>query len=445
MSTQFTARALLASACTGSFFVSGIIYSFPALELVLRAEKNGTYAELCEEEDNGDCTARDLRLSLIFSAASVSLFAGVTVAGYALDKVGAKPTTVAGLVCALLGSLGFAFSHSQDFDAFVASSVLLSGGGILFHISLMPISNLFGKRKNTATSLIVGMLTLSGYVFPIFRAIVENSAMTRRDIFLAHSGWLFVYLLFVVLVWPPGTLAPGQMVVFSGPRIVRTMEGRQLSMADLAVQSGEPEEEIPTVAESLRRPEFVWITLWWGFNILRINYFIGTVNDQLDSETYSSVFFLLFPLGFVGMPFVGHALDTRGFFVVVTTVSLLGILYGILLMVPVLELQVVTFVTIALHRTALFSTSYAFIGRNFHHRIFGRVTGIANLFAAALGFLQYLLVFLAFDVFDKDFVPTNVMCLVIGLAVCPFSVYLWRRERATPVTKLESPEASGST
>lgn len=91
-------------------------------------------------------------------------------------------------------------------------------------------------------------------------------------------------------------------------------------------------------------------TLWFWIpqlflivHMLRINYYIATVSDQVYfytrdgdlSQNLTDAFVLLLPFsGIIGIPFIGYILDARSSFTAFAVLLVLGFAYGILTLLP---------------------------------------------------------------------------------------------------------------
>jgi len=171
-------------------------------------------------------------------------------------------------------------------------------------------------------------------------------------------------------------------------------------------------------------------------NLLRVNLYIGTVDQQLSSfrganhqkvTEYSSIFALLLPLvGVVSVPFVGWSLDKFGIWFSVVLLCVSGNLYALtslFFMFP-LPVQIITFVMVGIFRALLFSVMATFVAVRWGFEDFGKLWGIIFLFG---GVINVGIIYVAYVVnshLDENYFWINVAMSFLSLLLSAYPVYL---------------------
>ena len=168
-----------------SVTLSGVIFGWPALILIL--EDENVYSNVCDPDNTSTspCGAQSSKFNLIYVIATTGFSFAVLPLGFVLDKFGPKISALIGSGLMIAGSLLFAFS-SNDFDAFIPAYLLIGIGGPPIVFSFMHISNLFPKNKGTIITMLNVALDASAMVFVLFDLI--HSALPET----ATYKWLFV-------------------------------------------------------------------------------------------------------------------------------------------------------------------------------------------------------------------------------------------------------------
>jgi hypothetical protein len=102
----------------------------------------------------------------------------------------------------LLGSLLFAFSDEQTFDAFSAGLAFMGLGGSGIHIANFHISNLFPAVKRSIIASYSATFAASAIFFPLLRVLYEKASMERKAVLLLWSGLLVAMILVNFAVMP---------------------------------------------------------------------------------------------------------------------------------------------------------------------------------------------------------------------------------------------------
>ena len=102
--------------------------------------------------------------------------------------------------------------------------------------------------------------------------------------------------------------------------------------------------------------------------------------------------------------------------------SLIGTSPGALLLVPVLEVQIVTIVFLCLHRMILFSILLSYTSSTFGFKNFGFILGLLQLIASALSVIVYPIISAVESHLDGNFFWVNLAFLAAMMplwVICP--------------------------
>ena len=173
-------------------FAAGIVFGFAALKPVLKAE--GAYRHACaadvsgprsrdadEDDNNGDMdTCIDMRLNLIFTAATVATNVAALPTGAFLDRFGPRNCTLLGAAFLAVGSVLLACAQAPGVvavvgDPYLVGYLLLALGGPATSISGFHLSNAFPARSGLILALLTGAFDSSSAVFLGYRVLYEGS------------------------------------------------------------------------------------------------------------------------------------------------------------------------------------------------------------------------------------------------------------------------------
>jgi len=156
---------------------------------------------------------------------------------------------------------------------------------------------------------------------------------------------------------------------------------------------------------TLSRRPFHYLVCFACVHIMRLNLIVGTFREQVGALGFGgvaeerglvSLFGALLPLGFVGMPLIGHLLDHSSETAVFGLVNGAGVLTHLLLLPRRSRASLwAAMALVATGRQFVYSTFFAHLQRLASPTTYGVLAGIANLCVAATGALQPLLVGLA--------------------------------------------------
>lgn len=108
-----------------------------------------------------------------------------------------------------------------------------------------------------------------------------------------------------------------------------------------------------------------------------------------EIQDYARLFTLIITCGVVGIPLVGASMDTLGFPLTSSIISILGFFWSILLYFQSKETLIASFVFYAMFRTFLFTFVFAYLPDVLGFKYFGVLAGIMFVLGGVLSFLQF--------------------------------------------------------
>uniref|UniRef100_A0A7S2YIJ1 Uncharacterized protein n=1 Tax=Entomoneis paludosa TaxID=265537 RepID=A0A7S2YIJ1_9STRA len=180
----------------------------------------------------------------------------------------------------------------------------------------------------------------------------------------------------------------------------------------------------------LSHPPFYCLGLWVAVHILKLNFVVATINDQLDlamdanqAELLITIFGAMLPFGFIVLPGVAYLLS-RSTLLCFQIANVVGILYGVVLTffsgVASYDIFVV-FVAVATSRQLVYSTVFHQTGELFGFKNYGVLLGLINIVVSGVSLLQGPLVQWAESV--QDYFYPNVVLLALTLPL--FVIVYW--------------------
>ena len=422
---------LIALAALETLLMSGVIFGWPAVEAMMLQE--GQYSELCGAVGNAVCPARNLKFTSIFIAASSAFALVFWPSGYVLDRFGPRVSNVLGCALLLLGTLLFAFSDSKSsFDAFLPGYLIMGAAGPSVFLSFLSLSNLFPSRKATVISLFNVMLDASALIFVLLQlvspALFNSPSLSSspiRVLFLAYAAVPVVSLLAAYWLLPRLSYPspPGH-------------EGFAEGGGDQAANPFGPELARGRFAQQVRSKAFVFALLFTAFQLLRVNFYIGTVSSQLaflspsSAEAWTTAFTLVLPIGGVlSIPIVGWFMDRCSLTTAMTALSVAATAFGVFNAVPVLGVQAVTFVLMAFFRAFLFGGMSSYVAIVFGFANFGQLWGLIMFSSGILNFGSVAIEFATLHALGGNFFwPNTAMALGSALLIV-FPIWIWKVSR----------------
>ena len=236
-------------------------------------------------------------------------------------------------------------------------------------------------------------------VFAIFAAIVNWTGVSTEVLFRCYMIVPLYTFLTAVFFWPntilPDSLhAPEETASYVG-RSPYLSPATTLSFRSTPVSSVSLKDAPLSVI--LSHPSFYCLGLWVSVHILKLNFVVATINDQLDfamshdmANTLIAIFGAMLPFGFVVLPAVAYMLS-RSSLLCFQIANVVGVLYGLVLTFfpGVASYQVlVVFVAVATSRQLVYSTVFHQTGELFGFRNYGVLLGLINVVVSGVSLVQ---------------------------------------------------------
>lgn len=466
---------------------SGIVFGFASLKPILVAE--GVYGELCEASPGDEnvsshipCPEQDIRLNLLFIAASITTNMAALFAGYALDHYGRRVCYVVASVCIAAGSvlMGYAFAIPQ-FDGYILGNIMLSFGGSFLFVPSFQLANAFPKYSGLIVSVITGSFDASAAVLLVYEFAWEatNGSFEPNQFF-------FVYVIVpVILLIGEFTLMPRdayQTTPALEHRIEQVYDRTQdfhdsdqdldtptelhrawadradrrlakLGQIEDILGDAEEREERAQKNEEIHQVSGVWgvlhglpahrqmMTAWFVLillltvvQMLKMNNFISGITSQYryllksdeQAEAITKFFGVALPLGgIVTTPFIGLLLNRSSVTASIGILTAFIATIGILNCLPFLWAGYTTVILFVIFRPLYYSAMSDYATKVFGFATFGRLYGAITCISGVLTFSQYGLDALTAGPLGGDPTLVNIVLAILGTFVGLFlTVYV---------------------
>lgn len=460
------------SALVCVFMFSGIIFGWAPFKLILQAE--GQYAGLCGND--APCVAQTVRFNRIFTAAQFFLsFASLPVGAF-LDYASKTTHYVVAACCEIAGLVLLATADYSDpnltvddlswCDALVVGYTLLALGGGMAMMGSFPASFLLPQYQGGILAAVSCLFDASSVVFAVFAPLnhAYPTTLSRRNLFAAYAVLAAVVFGVLASCWAMLERYDWKVVVEKEASDDNNYGATSNSGGDDTASSVASDNTTIdfharriqalrlhdwSLGQQLKTLDFAVVLTFASVHMLRCNFYIETVNEMLlavaapnneaTAVRYAQIFSFVLPLGVLFVPLIDGTVRAVG---VVNTLHLtngIGIVFGTLLLVPNLAVQGINFVVFTGFRAYLYATLNTYIAVTFGVSTMGRIIGCAFTTAAVVTLLQYPAATLAEDVFDGDFLVTNIIFLAVG-AVVPVSLAMYydRAAKATTINNINA-------
>jgi len=426
-----------------SLLTSGVIFGWPPLLLVLQSE--GIYADSCPVDEPDRCPEQIEKLNLIFVLASTFFSCCVLPLGVFLDWAGPRLSCALGSVLFLAGTILFAFS-SNEFDAFIYGYILIGVSGPPIVFSFLHLSNLFPRQKGMIITLFNVALDASSLDFFLLELLNESFGITHREFFLGYAV-IPVLILVTIWLWPSRSyLAPVASEADTAKG--KTAASQAHKVVDYHIADFYSEHSFK---DQLWNTTFIFGAVFTALQLLRINFYIGTVEYQLEDidkdqyDLFTQIFSVVLPVGgIIVAPVVGWLLDKKGIVISVAVLVASGVIYGILglLTHASIWIQLFTFGVVAFYRAILFSGMAHYVALWFGFRNFGKLWGLVFFFAGVVNLGIYFLVRMINDVFEGHFFYPNLLLTILAGLLFGFVIWLWKKSKSVRYDVLADADSS---
>eukprot|EP01080_Neovahlkampfia_damariscottae_P010066 gene10066-2488_t len=446
---------------------SGILYGWSALVMVLI--KQGTYLEYCSSSEPM-CEERQFRFSLAFTCGIVSIGFSNFINGILLDFWGPRFQTFLSFCVMILGSIFFTIS--KYFDGYIIGCMLFAFGGMGVYFGLMPLAEFFSPFKSTVLGIHSCAFDASTIVFIVYMKIFEFTHLSTYSFFALYTIIPMLGILEdeekeenkenleekkdltekemdelneIDIKTSTEDEILNQIAMENQEELQEikeehfeeineeTMEEEDLTDINLQEEPKFITEnpvkkltffdrlflEISRVFHILKRPKISSFFLLYYVQSLWLNIYIASLpsrifalsnQNQALTNYYVEIFGWVTPVIIFVAPFIGLAVDKLGLKVTFPFIIILSTICTGVFFIPILWVQIVSFVMFTIWRGFFYSWSVSYIFENIGIQDFGKVMGILNFSNSVVSTLQYLILYVA--IFTNTFFYVDIIQLV---------------------------------
>nr|XP_002125124.1 solute carrier family 43 member 3-like [Ciona intestinalis] len=449
----------------------GIIFGWPSLDFVLKRE--GYFSSKCEIETADlkndtavassekilNCPSQDIALSLVYTLSSTLGGISSFPLGYLFDRFGTWKFRSCGILISILACVAVACSNKQSSLVLYIAMPILAVGGFTIIISNAPIGYFCVAAQATVISIIYGAFDSSAAVMVVMKSAYELGA-TVPEIFTVYGALLLLSLVYTFVLMPrmhvsfnvPDGYQYGLTECFFSNNTIstppngiqnKTENNGSGNSESISILTNDINKQ-KTFSSSLKDISY-WLNVTYiSILQLRLYFFFATFNQWLSKLTsnhpeqrkYVAAFGYIQLTGVLLGPFGGlltdmmikyfrksstfseQAVRKRAISITIGCTCLMATIFSVLVLIPVLEIQYITFVIQNIARTFLFSGNGVFIATTFPSEHFGKLQGISLGIASMVSLLNYPINILVVKVFGGNFMVVDLVFL--GLCVLTF-------------------------
>lgn len=416
-----------------------------------------------EEDAVAKCVAQDLKLNMMFTVGAVVTNVSAFVIGRVLDSYGPKVCGLIGACFLYLACFVFIFADSivkaiPFFDPYLFGYAFMALGGPFSYISQFQLSNSFPKKSGSVLALLTGAFDASSAVFLLYRIAYNRSSGSFTiegffKLYLVVPVFITLCQLFVMEKDSYKTPPETDLCVGDVPEVVedetapllseqqqqQPQHRRRDSIGDALKQPYAEEGEANLVKFSggvfgilhgysaqyqMKTPWFWLMCMFATIQMLRLNYFVATINTQYtyllqsatSAEHLTKFFDIALPLGGVlSIPFVGMFLDYCSTVVVLNGLLAVSVVIGVLGLTTNYVLLFINVCIFVAYRPFFYTAILDFCAKVFGFDTFGTVYGAIICTSGVFNFFQSVLDQLTHTTFKMN--PTPINSVLVGMTV----------------------------
>eukprot|EP01119_Soliformovum_irregulare_P017872 TRINITY_DN5375_c0_g2_i1.p1 TRINITY_DN5375_c0_g2~~TRINITY_DN5375_c0_g2_i1.p1 ORF type:complete len:457 (-),score=105.61 TRINITY_DN5375_c0_g2_i1:78-1448(-) len=411
-----------------ALLTAGVIIGYAQLYPLL--VNTGVYHHYCPPNTNNSivCLKQNDKLVDMFTiAASLATFVNVP-GGLILDSLGPKITAWTGLALMVPGCILFSYS-SASFDAYLPAFLLLSMGGPLIFLSVLPSAALFPNKQALVMTMLNGAYGGGAGVFFLFALMYDYFHVSLKELFLVYAV-IAGFLLFVVLLfwpWKPWHDDDQFPTLHATPSIQ-------------SIDSDAPVEKkwvrkFKIIRGNVKSPHFMYLCILIPFLILKTNFELSTTSQQLSlliptdphQDLYLTIFGAFVPaLGFVSGP-LGIVMDKFGISAGTILLLFMSALSSAAGVIANGGVQIFRFAIFSIYFPFIYGVWGATIAYRFGLENYGFLYGLISIFAGCLNFAATPLSDMA--VAANSFFAVNIGFLVVNCLLVIYPAIVWIHER----------------
>jgi hypothetical protein len=254
-------------------------------------------------------------------------------------------------------------------------------------------------------------------IFAVVRLLYQLTGLSASSFFLLYNVVPAWCLLTAIFVWPndiletptindKNNLDEEEVEEYMGVGSPYLSERGRISMRGGKSRNNLIDAPISAV---VKHPAFWALATWAGIHILKLNFIVATINNQLDqnvppaiSNHLIDVLGAMLPFGFVALPLVASILDREPIWAF-ELANTIGVLYGAVLTFFPGSVWLQTFIvfpSVACSRQLVYSTLFHQVGASFGFANYGVLLGLINVMVSAFSTIQ---------------IPASSECNCVGL------------------------------
>mmetsp|Transcript_15135 Transcript_15135/g.22651 ORF Transcript_15135/g.22651 Transcript_15135/m.22651 type:complete len:505 (+) Transcript_15135:208-1722(+) len=227
-----------------------------------------------------------------------------------------------------------------------------------------------------------------------------------------------------------------QCIAAAGSEVAEKIESEeaQIFFKENADEEKKHNNSIEGVMQLIKSIEYILLLLWFSVSLIPLQYYVATIGFQLerkgdDSGRYVALFSILYASAAILSPLVGKIADKFGVGVGQSLATILSATSFFLLSSDSLSLDahIIGMTFYGVGRMIVFGLFFTNVGKRFGFVHYGTLAGLGLLISSIAGNLQYPLIALAADGYEKE---VNIACgTVLLIQGLPYCLWLSRRER----------------
>jgi len=387
-----TSWATVALGCLNIFFFGGLINGWAPFQLML--EEEGVFADICPSPEEARCDARSSRLLFLFTLGSTSSILMAYFGGVIADTLGPTRVTLlnglmvsAGLLLLGVspGSISSSFLFVTGFDI---GCCLIAIGGLFDLLSSMPLAFVVKLEDRPLVLSAINVLYDGSSVCFLFVYEMYYFGLSRQAIFIPFAVFCAVVHLSLAGTWSSGSAS----LVLEAKRREAEEAAALKDAKDVPVQM--PRQCSHPMREQLQSFEFSFAVAFFSIQVFRSSLFLGTGGKLLEEygdaqydHVYTRTFTALLPVAMFFLPLINWILTSHGFKVAYPVILAMGVIYNGINLVPILPLQIASFVIFTVFRAMLYSTHVTYVSHTFGSRTSTTVNGLIMTVSAFMNFL----------------------------------------------------------
>lgn len=405
---------LIPAVLASSFLVSGIVFGWAPLLLILRSD--GTVDAVGESS-----------LTLAYTCGVAAQTGMALVAGTLADLQGPKVTSAIGTALVCIGLV--LFGAVPNSVTVPVGYSFIGGGACINYFASFAVAFIDPSRQALILSSLNALFDAASSVFYAMYLLYQYAGVSRRTLFLGYSVLVALLGVMLFVLW-------GRQ-----QRNSESPEPQDQEVQELAEQtdSDDPALAPPSleglpIRRQLGSAQFLFSAVFGIAHILRSNIFLGTMGDYLhelgdgdQGNALTSIFSISLSCTVFAIPLISCSLERLGTIQTMNIVNVLGTVSYLPLLVKKLWWQVVPCMLYPIYRGFLYAALTTFVAQAFGPRSVGRVFGCICLMSAAFQMVQYPLV----EVLAKSWGSLWIsnLCLTVSIVVpmaasCIYSTHM---------------------